>query len=421
MIKIKSFKSFMSLLLCAVLLLMSAIPAFAKSETKSDYPFIYVHGMCGWGEDSPQESARPYWGTQPENNVITFLRSQGYTVYNPAVGGYSSAWDRACELYAQLAGTVVDYGEAHSKEFGHARFGRDYSKNPTMGKPWDLESPLNFVGHSFGGETIRLLASLLAYGDETEMNAAKDNCSELFKGGHEKGIRTVVTLSSPHNGSTVSNYVSDLKLPAFLMIAFLHAQCATGKSKNDLMLDQWGISKDPATGEKAKFNPGACLKLALSNDHCGYDLTVQGAEKLNKKIKTVKSAYYFSYSACITQDAKNDYTKLNRDYDIFTPFYISSPMISASVNMFIGGKFIDKSWGANDGIVPLKSALHPENEAFVYYDETRTLIPGVWNVMPTLYGVDHYDFCNAADEKAFGSYQGFFDFYSRLSALICEI
>ena len=37
-----------------------------------------------------------------------------------------------------------------------------------MGKPWDLESPLNLVGHSFGGETIRLLASLLAYGDEIE-------------------------------------------------------------------------------------------------------------------------------------------------------------------------------------------------------------------------------------------------------------
>ena len=418
--KSKLFKSVLSIFLCLCIVSGLGITGFAK-ESKTNYPFIYVHGMCGWGETSPQEDARPYWGTQPENNVITYLRSQGYTVFNPPVGGYSSTWDRACELFAELTGTVVDYGAAHSKEYGHARFGRDYTNKAAMGKPWDLESPLNFVGHSFGGETIRLLASLLAFGDETEMNADKENCSELFKGGHEKGIHSITTLSSPHNGSTVSNYLSDTVLPAFLMIFILHANCVSGKSNNDLMLDQWGITKDPASGEKARLNPSACMKLALSNDHCGYDLTVQGAEKLNKKIKTVKSAYYFSYSACITEDSKCGYTKMNKGYDVFLPFRLSSPLISSSVNMFIGGKFIDKSWGANDGIVPLKSALYPFGEEHVDFDEAKELLPGVWHVMPTVYGADHYDFCNAADEKAFGSFQGFFDFYLNLSELICSI
>lgn len=419
--KNKFFKKLISLVLCLCIMAFCTVVGFAKGEKKSDYPFIYVHGMCGWGDGAPQEENRPYWGTQPENNVMTYLRAQGYTVYNPTVGGYSSAWDRACELYAQLTGTVVDYGAAHSKECGHDRFGRDYTGRATMGKAWDLESPLNFVGHSFGGETIRLLASLLAYGDETEMKAATENCSELFKGGHEKGIRSITAISSPHNGSTASNYVADTYLPAFLMIFMLHSKCVSGKSANDLMLDQWGISKDPISGEKAKLNPFACMKIAFSNDHCGYDLTVQGAEKLNQKIKTVKSAYYFSYTACITEDTKLGYTKLNKDYDVFKPFLISSPLISASVNMFIGGKYIDKSWGANDGIVPLKSALYPFDEDHITYDETRSIIPGVWYVMPTIYGADHYDFCNAADEKAFGSRQGFFDFYTDLSELICNI
>ena len=415
------FKRITSLILCLSVMAFYTIIGFAKENRKTDYPFIYVHGMCGWGEGSPQESKTPYWGTQPENNVMTYLRSQGYTVYNPPVGGYSSAWDRACELFAQLTGSVVDYGAAHSKECGHSRFGRDYTGKSTMGKPWDLESPLNLVGHSFGGETIRLLASLLAYGDEIERKADKDSCSELFKGGHEKGIFSVTTISSPHNGSTVSNYVSDTFFPAFLMIFMLHARCVSGKSANDLMLDQWGISKDPSIGEKTKLNPIACMKIALSKDHCGYDLTVQGAEKLNNKIKTVKSVYYFSYTACITEDAKFGYTKLNKDYDAFLPFKISSPLISSSVNMFIGGKYIDKDWGANDGIVPLKSALYPFNEDHIKYDESRSIIPGVWYVMPTIYGADHYDFCNAADEKAFGSLQGFFDFYTDLSELICNI
>ena len=419
--KIKPLKKFFAVMLCLCLTVSFTVIGFAKDGQKTDYPFIYVHGMCGWGEGAPQEEKKPYWGTQPENNVITFLRSKGYTVFNPTVGGYSSAWDRACELYAQLTGTVVDYGAAHSKEYGHDRYGRDYTGRATMGEPWNLESPLNLVGHSFGGETIRLFASLLAYGDDTEKNADAESCSELFKGGHEKGVYSVTTISSPHNGSTVANYVSDTAIPAFLMVFALHAKCVAGKSANDLMLDQWKITADPATGKKAVFNPAACLKVALSNDHCGYDLTVQGAEKLNKKIKTVKSAYYFSYSACITEETKFGYTKLNKDYDIFKPFKISSPLISNSVNMFIGGRFIDKDWSANDGIVPLKSALYPFMEDHITYDADKSVIPGVWYVMPTVYGADHYDFTNAADEKAFGSLQGFFDFYTNLSELICGI
>ncbi len=419
--KTKALKKAVSLVLCLCLIASFTVTAFASGEKKSDYPFIYVHGMYGWGEDSKKEVNRPYWGTQPENNIIPYLRSHGYTVFNPSVSGFSSAWDRACELFAQLTGSVVDYGAAHSKQCGHSRYGRDYTARPAMGKKWDLESPLNFVGHSFGGETIRLLASLLAYGDETEMNADKENCSELFKGGHEKGVRSIVTISSPHNGSTVSNYVSDTVFPAFLMIFLLHSMSVSGNSNNDLMLDQWGITKDPVSGEKEKLNPRACLKLALSNDHCGYDLTVQGAEKLNQKIKPVKSAYYFSYTACITEDAKFGYQKINKDYDPFLPFRLSSVLISASVNVFLGGKFIDKSWGANDGIVPLKSALYPFGEDHITYESGRDIIPGVWYVMPTVYGADHYDFCNAADEKAFGSRQGFFDFYTELSELICSI
>ena len=98
--KNKFFKKLISLVLCLCIMAFCTIVVFAKGEKKSVYPFIYVHGMCGWGDGAPQEENRPYWGTQPENNVMTYLRTQGYTVYNPTVGGYSSAWDRACELYA---------------------------------------------------------------------------------------------------------------------------------------------------------------------------------------------------------------------------------------------------------------------------------------------------------------------------------
>ncbi len=413
-------KKILAVVLAVTLVFSMAIPAFAK-ENKTNYPFIYVHGMMGWGEGSPQEEESPYWGTLQEYNVIPYLKAQGYDVYNPPVGGCSSAWDRACELYAQLTGTVVDYGEAHSKQYGHKRYGRDYTGKATMGKPWDLESPVNLIGHSFGGETVRLFASLVAYGDETERAASSENCSELFKGGHEKAIYSVTTLASPHNGSTVSNYVSDLVFPAFLVMLMQHAAARAGLYNTDLMADQWGITVDPSTGEKGKFNPLGCLKMALSMDHCAYDMTVQGAEELNKKIKTVKTAYYFSYSACVTEESKFGYTKVTEGNDLMVLFKLTSPMISYSVNMFLGGKFVDKSWSANDGIVPLKSALYPFNEDHITYDETRDVIPGVWHVMPTLQGVDHYDFSNAADTQAFGSAEGFLKFYTDLSEMICNI
>ena len=38
----------------------------------------------------------------------------------------ASAHARCCELFAFLTGTRVDYGEKHSREHGHSRYGRDY-------------------------------------------------------------------------------------------------------------------------------------------------------------------------------------------------------------------------------------------------------------------------------------------------------
>ena len=40
----------------------------------------------------------------------------------------SSNFDRACEAFAQLYGLRTDYGELHSMQCGHARFGKDYTE-----------------------------------------------------------------------------------------------------------------------------------------------------------------------------------------------------------------------------------------------------------------------------------------------------
>ena len=126
-------------------------------------PFaVFVHGLFGWGERDPANRLLPEWG-MGSGNVLKDLRSRGYDCCAPSLGPLSSAWDRACELYAQLTGTRVDYGAAHAAAHGHARYGRDYT-GAAMLPGWGEDRPADFIGHSFGGATSRLLVHLLAEG-----------------------------------------------------------------------------------------------------------------------------------------------------------------------------------------------------------------------------------------------------------------
>lgn len=124
--KMKKSKKLLSLLL-AVLLLCSLLPAAASAEgnPEDDYPFVFVHGLMGWGERSMLDPIMPYWG-MTTGNLMKYLNSKGYESYAAQVGPLSGAWDRACELYAQLVGGTVDYGAAHSAAKGHDRYGITY-------------------------------------------------------------------------------------------------------------------------------------------------------------------------------------------------------------------------------------------------------------------------------------------------------
>ena len=62
------------------------------------------------------------------------------------VGPANSVHDRACELFYSLKGGTVDYGEQHSRESGHNRFGRNYSVG--LYPSWSVDHPLHLLGHS---------------------------------------------------------------------------------------------------------------------------------------------------------------------------------------------------------------------------------------------------------------------------------
>ena len=78
--------------------------------------FIFVHGLSGWGSYDKTYSSMPYWGMRG-GDLMAFLREKGFDCHAASVSPAGSAWDRSCELYAQLNGTIVDYGKAHSEAY----------------------------------------------------------------------------------------------------------------------------------------------------------------------------------------------------------------------------------------------------------------------------------------------------------------
>lgn len=411
----KTTKKLLSVIL-AVLLLFSftALPSSAAAEQEAvldtslfetDYPYIFVHGMGGWGTADPYYSQSPYWGggliNGSDSDIIKILNEKGVEAYAASVGGLSSAWDRACELYAQLTGTVVDYGEAHSKAHNHDRFGESYVGETLMPEPWNAEDKINIVGHSFGGATVRLFTSLLAYGCEDELAATGEETSEFFKGGHNS-VHSCITLSAPHNGSQVANIIVDPKLP---LLAISFAINVVGMFNLEVMpfglhLGHFALTAKEGE-ERAKFSPKAIYNFYKANDNCGYDLTIRGAAELNEKIKAAPETYYYSYSTAATEPTGlcGRQEAIDTVSGIFT---ISSKMIALTEGTTIDGIKIEGDWAVNDGIVPLASALYPLDEKDNAYDYEEALKEdsverGKWYYLDTMHGMDHFDFCGTED------------------------
>ena len=368
---------------------------------KVRYTYVLVHGLGGWGSDSGINEQAPYWGAGT-GDLVSYLNEQGYLTVAPSVGPVSSAWDRACELYAQLTGTTVDYGAAHAAQHGHERFGRTYSAPlvPNWGGTehgWQRVK-INLVGHSFGGATVRLLTSLLAYGSEAECAATGKETSPLFTGGKGKWVNSVTTLCAPHNGSSLTCVLDKLgsligvqnTTQLLSHLCFTVAGAITPFAGTyDFMLDQFGISQ--TVGSLDSLREAIEQLTAKGNDHAGYDLSPDGARALNETIRTVKGVYYFSYSYCTTKAG----TLLQCQVPVSgtLPVLVPTAMaMGAYQGKTPGGIEITADWQPNDGLVSVVSARYPQGEAYSALpeqpDDARVYRKGVWYVEETLAG-DH--------------------------------
>ncbi len=386
---VPGFKKLLSLLIVfSMIIVPSSMFAGAQANEGestgegTNYPFVFVSGFAGWGLYEMFNNNYPYWG-RLNGSLIDYLKLQGYEkCYDASITPFSSAWDRACELYAQLTGTVVDYGEVHSKVYNHPRFGTDFGKDPN--DPNDIYVPLitgwgptekvNFIAHSFGGATVRLLAVLMANGDKNEVDGTTSGeTSGLFTGGKAEWIHSITALASPHNGTTVTLLTDWSKIGLYKSLSLF--------IKNNIKINYLlGISNLLSPTQEVKKDTGL------------YDLSVDGAAELNSRLSPIKNIYYFS----VPTDATTALWLFQRrfpDKSAADPaLWLTITFMGGKTATTPGGISIDKSWFKNDGVVNTVSTMWPINkektsEAHKAFD-ANNIIPGIWNIMETYKG-DH--------------------------------
>lgn len=353
-------------------------------KKRNSSPFVFVHGMFGWGELTGINKSVPYWGATT-GNLVGFLRECDYECYAASVGPISSAWDNACELYAQLTGTRVDYGKAHSEKRNHDRFGRKYEEPLFYGFG---DRSIHLIGHSHGGQVVRLLAHLLTYGDEEEKQASDENdISPLFVGGNERLIVSVTTLCSPNNGTLLfklaeeKNLIHTMGRGTNLAVSLFGRTPMYGRLV-DAQMEQFGLT--PLKGEKKPDKIFTAVnRVRDSDDHILRDLSFSGAMELNEKIEISKNIYYFCYYASGAPGEE------------FSTKYMKFPLLKlfgrliATISFPSDGEYgitFSEEWHENDGLVNVPSARNPFDEPGKDFNGSPE--KGVWNIMPAIKG-DH--------------------------------
>jgi len=366
------------------LLALACLLGSATAGAANNHPVVLVHGFLGFGPDTFSGSSFLYWGGY-HDIAARMQRYKGpHAVYTAGVGAISSNWDRAAELYAQIKGGCVDYGATHVARYGYPGqpqkpagkcWAADADNNPhnyplAFYPQWDAAHPIHLIGHSQGGTTIRALVQLLEHGSPD----GDEGGGELYRGGKTGWVTSVVTISAPHNGTTLRDAVLDV-LP----------------------------------------NLRSPLRDILGNRLAHWELAPDGAREFNRWAQTSPSVYWFSLGTratvagawcCNGSDrvlAPIQSRRFQYPRDDMIPYFklfagefiagsLAQPGMGSYTQSASGRVRIDGSWFASDGVVNTVSMRAPAGHPARDYDGRA--VRGSWNYLGTYDGYDHFDILN---------------------------
>lgn len=369
-------------------------------QHKSAYPVVLVPGLVGYGEENAFNKVLPYFGLTA-TSAQKVIRDMGIPCHAPNFGALSGVWARACELYAQIVGGTVDYGEAHSKKYGHPRYGKTYQK--AMVPDWgslDDEGKvvkINLIAHGFGAPVARLFVELLNNGSEEERATTKDGTlSALFVGGYNNIVHSLVSIAGINDGITAFQAFED-RVPGATRsilkgcVAFEELKLRTGYidpyyAKQGIKVTQYGLSAvfnffDKNSERKPiEFDEfGIDRYLALKEGNIFYETSIPGMKEINNRILAHENTYYFSITGSVTSNLLGKVTIPKLSAGLFAP---TALLISTFENYYTDKPIVTPVYHENDGLVNTESSLAPVSETATAYKNPSKCQPGIWYQMP---------------------------------------
>ncbi|MGH6838340.1 MAG: lipase [Methylocella sp.] len=388
---------------------------------------VFVPGIFGWG---PGElGGFSYWG-----DALKQFNGTRFEAHEAKCGPVSSFHDRACEVFAQVKGTKVDYGLEHSTAEGHAQTSRDYT-GPGFVPDWSAENPVILIGHSAGAQTCLQLQQLL--------------------GSNANWVEAIICVAGVLNGSTLAYMFCDeqtgrlKRAPGFLIRSALGAIEAIRIAARpvhdfgenyDLYLDQW-IGKTNATREEALAFFENSPRFTGGADNLAFDLTLQGCLAANQTFQTSNETYYFSLVTGATHESgflglpfgpktqqpdksMNLLLRGAAEFQALKPDFAAPPCPAWGA-----GDLAIAKWRENDGAVssisqrfPFTAAAQPMGGEGIFRREPEKIEKGKWYfediALITGARFDHLDPVFGAKLKGSGIKAAQAMLYGKLSTLL---
>lgn len=372
-------------------------------EKKNNYPVVLVPGIIGSFAPGAKRT----------------IEGLGTECFTPSFCLLSGVWNRACELYAQIKGGVVDYGAAHSNAFGTERYGNSYEGfYPEWGEKDKngKTKKITIIAHGYGATVARLLAHLMKNGASSEKEYRQEGVSPLFEGGHDGAIHCIVTLGGLNDGTTLFQALegtfpgSMMKLTKAAFLLDAKNPCPYGKAIHFSLPEDL---KNPK--HLLRFDEDIIERYNLQlGDNVFHTSGLDSMEEFNSMVENSPSTYYIAYTGEVTKNymdyipdkpllvqknplklgkhenpltAKRSYDNSSRR-DITLPAKeagltaLTSALIGRYTNYIKGQPLVDEAAHPNDGIVNTNSSLVPSTEELVYFTYPEDCIKGEWVQMP---------------------------------------